>query len=76
MDKQKWWQELTPQQKRNLADAVNSSRSTMSQMFNGHRNCSTNRAKKIVRAAEKLEVGNQLTRSMLRPDVWANDQAA
>lgn len=76
MSKKAWWKSLSKHQKQALAAELGSTVNTLSQLFNGHRQCSTNRAREILAAAEKLKFGQKLELSDLRPDVWANDQAA
>lgn len=76
MTKKEWWKTLSSEQKKALAKELNSSLNTLSQLFNGHRQPGTSRAREILRASEKLGLGKSLSLSDLRPDVWANDQAA
>ncbi len=76
MSKKAWWKNLTAAEKQALATELGSTTNTLCQLFNGHRQCSTNRAREILEASEKLEFGQVLKLSDLRPDVWANDQAA
>lgn len=76
MSKKAWWKSLSSDQKQALATEIDSTTNTLSQLFNGHRQCSTKRARQILEVSEKLKFGQVLALSDLRPDVWANDQAA
>lgn len=76
MTKTEWWRGLDPEQKEQLAKELNTTASSLGQMFNGYRNSSPSRSRKLVKAAGQLAVGNPLTLAMLRPDLWASDQAA
>ncbi len=70
---------LTPEQRQKLVRIAGTNAAYFSQIANGHRQASSDLARKLVHASKQIFSDNDeqwLTLHGVRPDIWKQDEAA